>query len=109
MRFCTTDCALALYAENLPLEFLLWQVREHEPDVAREVRSAGEADWGIPKSGNGNLSVRKVEPEKPSGEKKKKGNTRKRPTQHKSQAGANEYSRAEEHIRTRAGVEDCVG
>ena len=70
MRFCTTDCALALYAENLPLEFLLWQVREHEPDVAREVRSAGEADWGIPKSGNGNLSVRKVEPEKPSGEKK---------------------------------------
>ena len=63
------DCAnrtLTLQAEHLPFEFFRWQVREHESNIARDIRSAGKRDWSITEPRNGDLSVREIESENPS-------------------------------------------
>jgi len=60
-----TNRTLTLQAEHLPFEFFRWQVREYEPDVACDVRSAGKGDRGITEPGDGNLPIRKIKSENP--------------------------------------------
>src|SRR5258708_639628 len=100
------DCAnraLALQAEYLPLEFLRWEVREHESNVACNVRSAGEGDRGITEPGNCDFSVRKIKSENPLVD---------RDTSAASgtveQAKAKRDLRAEKDVREWPSVQDCV-
>ena len=67
-KCCLTDSALALHAEHLPFEFLLWEGGERVHNVTRNINSAGEAYRLVSTPRNGHLAVRKIKSEYSSDE-----------------------------------------